>query len=446
MTMPSSATTKPLRADARRNRERILAAARTVFAERGVDAQMDDVARAAGVGVGTVYRHFPHKEALLGELVAEKFRVFGDNAEVALQVEDPWEAFTGLLRANAELCARDAGVQAALAREPAAWRLAEPELERLDGLANQVVARAQAAGALRMDFKVTEIPMLMGGLYSSMAVPGYDWRRHLENHPGRPAGVGVAERRSCPVQTWEDRRSALGAGRGRARVQNSGSLAPAMARVQNTSERVFVDLLEAVVAGRYAPGEKLPRQRELASDLGVTLQPLREALKRLEQMGLVEARHGDATRVRDWRAHGTLDVLAHLGPAVLGDILEARSLMLREMAGLAAQRRDGPRARAIGVLARRYAQATDVRVAAELDFAFFTEVAEAAGNLVFLLILNAIRDVYFEHLDELPVAADVAALAPGYAAVAAAIEAGDAEAARAAAFALAEVQRAAVSG
>ena len=113
---------------------------------------------------------------------------------------------------------------------------------------------------------------------------------------------------------------------------------PVAARVQNTSERVFADLLEAVVAGRYAPGEKLPRQRELAADLGVTLQPLREALKRLEQVGVVEARHGDATRVRDWRAHGTLDVLAHLGPAVLGDLLEARSLVLREMAGLAAER------------------------------------------------------------------------------------------------------------
>ena len=109
------------------------------------------------------------------------------------------------------------------------------------------------------------------------------------------------------------------------------------------------------MAGRYAPGEKLPRQRELAADLGVTLQPLREALKRLEQIGVVEARHGDATRVRDWRAHGTLDVLAHLGPAVLGDLLEARSLMLREMAGLAAERRDTPRARAIAALAERFA-------------------------------------------------------------------------------------------
>jgi GntR family transcriptional repressor for pyruvate dehydrogenase complex len=225
----------------------------------------------------------------------------------------------------------------------------------------------------------------------------------------------------------------------------------AVTRVQNTSERVFADLLEAVVAGRYAPGEKLPRQRELAADLGVTLQPLREALKRLEQVGVVEARHGDATRVRDWRAHGTLDVLAHLGPAVLGDLLEARSLMLREMAGLAAERRDEASGRVLAALAERFAglegaggRAADLRAAAEVDFAFFTEVAEAEGNLVFLLILNGIRGVYFEHLDQLPVAADVAGLAPGYAALAGAIVTGDARAARETAFALAEAQRRAV--
>ena len=97
-------------------------------------------------------------------------------------------------------------------------------------------------------------------------------------------------------------------------------------------------------------------------------------------------------------------------------------------------------------LAERFAEAQDARTAAEIDFAFFTEVAEAAGNLVFLLILNGIRGVYFEHLDELPVAADVARLAPGYAAVAVAIVAGDAQAARDAAFALAEAQRQAVVG
>jgi AcrR family transcriptional regulator len=181
MSIPAPATTaKRQRADARRNRERIVEAARRVFAEKGADAQMDDIARAAGVGVGTVYRHFPHKEALLAELVAAKFRAFGDNAERALEVEDPWEAFAGLLRANAELCVRDIGVQEALSRTPDVWRLAEPEFKRLDALANQLVARAQAAGMLRPDFAVAEIPMLMSGLYSTMAVSGYDWHRHLE--------------------------------------------------------------------------------------------------------------------------------------------------------------------------------------------------------------------------------------------------------------------------
>ena len=75
---------------------------------------------------------------------------------------------------------RDVGIQEALARTPEAWRLADAEFQRLDALANQLVARAQAAGVLRPDFAVAEIPMLMSGLYSTMAVSGYDWHRHLE--------------------------------------------------------------------------------------------------------------------------------------------------------------------------------------------------------------------------------------------------------------------------
>ena len=68
------------------------------------------------------------------------------------------------------------------------------------------------------------------------------------------------------------------------------------------SERLFADLLEALLSGRYAPGDKLPPQRALAAEAGVTMTALREALKRLEQMGLIEVRHGAAMRVRDWRA------------------------------------------------------------------------------------------------------------------------------------------------
>src|SRR3954447_6371000 len=92
-----------LRADARRNRERILKAAKEVFGEEGIEAQMDDVARRAGVGVGTVYRHFPNKEVLMGELVKEKFEAFTERAREALEQDDAWEAFCDLLRGNAEL-------------------------------------------------------------------------------------------------------------------------------------------------------------------------------------------------------------------------------------------------------------------------------------------------------------------------------------------------------
>jgi AcrR family transcriptional regulator len=176
----TSPSERPLRADARRNRERIVGAARTVFARQGADAQIDDIARAAGVGVGTVYRHFPHKDALLGELLVERFRRMADAAERALEVEDPWEAFAGMLRTNAEFCAGEIGVQQALTRGPDAWAYAAPEIDRLRETASKLIVRAQAASAMRPDFNVDDIPMLMAGLSTTMAVPEYDWRRHLE--------------------------------------------------------------------------------------------------------------------------------------------------------------------------------------------------------------------------------------------------------------------------
>jgi GntR family transcriptional regulator, transcriptional repressor for pyruvate dehydrogenase complex len=219
--------------------------------------------------------------------------------------------------------------------------------------------------------------------------------------------------------------------------------------VSLVSERVFGELLEALLGGRYEPGEKLPTQRALAADLGVTMSSVREAVKRLEQMGLLDVRQGAAMRVRDWREHGGLDVLTHvlfrggaLDPGVLGAILEARALMLRELAGLAAERRSDEQAQRLHELARQFAQAEHPRDAARVDFAFFTAVAQAAGNLVFELILNAIRDLYFAHLDAVTVTARPAELAPVYARIARAIERGDGNRARAAAFELASAQAA----
>lgn len=217
------------------------------------------------------------------------------------------------------------------------------------------------------------------------------------------------------------------------------------------SEQVFSALLEALLSGRYASGEKLPTQRALAADLGVTMSSLREALKRLEQMGLVESRQGDAMRVRDWREHGGLDVIAHLlfrsgglDAGVLADVLEARGAMLCEVAGLAAVHRDDAQARRLAELARALARAEDDDAAQRVDFAFFTELAQAAGNIVFVLIINSIRALYFAHAERLPVTAHHEELAPLYARAAHAVADGDAGAARDAVGELADRQRARV--
>src|SRR5215217_5750119 len=102
---------RPLRADARRNRERVLTAARDVFAEQGREAQMDDVARRAEVGVGTVYRHFPTKEALIDALVATAFeRLLAVAKEQAAREDDPWDALVTTLWAGAEILAADRAV------------------------------------------------------------------------------------------------------------------------------------------------------------------------------------------------------------------------------------------------------------------------------------------------------------------------------------------------
>ena len=176
---------KPLlRADVRRNREKIIEGARQVFARSGASAQMEDVARASGVGVGTVYRHFPTKEALMTELVRLNFVLFIDRAQEGLaDPGEPFEAFADVLRRNAELMADDAAVQQALmGAGPEVWAGTEAERRQLGEISQELVQRAQAVGTMRADIDVQDIPMLMCGVCATMGNPerGYDWRRHLE--------------------------------------------------------------------------------------------------------------------------------------------------------------------------------------------------------------------------------------------------------------------------
>jgi AcrR family transcriptional regulator len=173
---------KPLRADARRNRAKVLAAARAVFAEQGVDAQMDDVARRADVGVGTVYRHFPTKDALIAALTDEQFDVIAAHAREMLELEDPWDGFVRSMWFSAEKTAGDrafAEIIGAVTEMPRTG----PGKRELIATTAELMRRCIETGRMRPDAMIDDIPLLMCGIGSACALPHPHpeaWRRHLQ--------------------------------------------------------------------------------------------------------------------------------------------------------------------------------------------------------------------------------------------------------------------------
>ncbi|MFI5121927.1 MAG: TetR/AcrR family transcriptional regulator [Vicinamibacteria bacterium] len=171
------------RSDARRNREKVLSAARARFAEDGLDAQIDEIAADAGVGVGTVYRHFPTKLDLLEALAEERFEGLADAARLALEVADPWEAFAGFMTYSARVMAEDRALSEAMDQHSNVCQAASERVGLL-ALVGEVVERAQAAGQLRGDLVAWDVPSIVCGIGRAVrareGMPVMSWERYLE--------------------------------------------------------------------------------------------------------------------------------------------------------------------------------------------------------------------------------------------------------------------------
>ena len=181
-TTSSPAAPRRLRADAARNYAKVLDAARAAFAVDGTDAQMEEIARRAGVGVGTVYRHFPTKQALAEALTEERFERIIAHARTLLDDPDPWRAIERSFAFCAETQQQDrtwAGVLAALAGG-APPGPCQHQHEQLLEITEQMLARARAAGVVREDLTTADMTPLYCGIASVVQAGVPDWRRYVE--------------------------------------------------------------------------------------------------------------------------------------------------------------------------------------------------------------------------------------------------------------------------
>ena len=155
-----SAAERPLRADAERNRARLLAAAGELFAARGLGVGLEEIARHAGVGVGTAYRRFRDKEALIEALFEDRIAAVEALAHEALDQEDPWEGLVCFMEGFVRMQVADRGLKDVLFGSPQAARLTQGARSRITPLVEELVARARAAGRLRPDVEVTDLALL----------------------------------------------------------------------------------------------------------------------------------------------------------------------------------------------------------------------------------------------------------------------------------------------
>jgi AcrR family transcriptional regulator len=197
-----------LRADAARNRDRIVAAARAVFAERGLDAPLDEVARRAGVGVATLYRRFPTRADLISGVFEAKIVAYADSVEGALLDPDPWAGFCGHIEAIAAMQADDRGVTDVLTMTFPTHRRFEADRARAHRGFVELVARAKATGRLRADFVPEDLVMLLmanaGVINATGDAAPQTWRRlvaYLLQAFAAPSAASLPDPPS-PAQTY----------------------------------------------------------------------------------------------------------------------------------------------------------------------------------------------------------------------------------------------------
>jgi AcrR family transcriptional regulator len=148
------------------------------MAQHGLDAQMEEIAREAGVGVGTVYRHFPNKDELVEALATERFERLRDLALEALAKGDSWKAFEDFIRASAQIQTEDRALSEVLVSRPDTMTRAAESVDMLH-LVDQVLKRAQKAGLVRKDADARDIPMIMCALAGTFRNPHADADRYM---------------------------------------------------------------------------------------------------------------------------------------------------------------------------------------------------------------------------------------------------------------------------
>ncbi len=183
MTSVRTDTQRPLRVDAERNRARILDAASEVFAERGLEVSLDEIAARAGVGVGTVYRRFANREELVDALFQARVEELLGLLEEATRNPDPWEGLIQFLEQGSEFQGRNRAIKELMFSAPGGRDWVDRVRATLRPAVGKLVAAAKEQGKLRADFDLTDVPLIEFTLATTIELTaesqGEEWRRIL---------------------------------------------------------------------------------------------------------------------------------------------------------------------------------------------------------------------------------------------------------------------------